>query len=233
MSDLSRILEPELMDSAEDAHEYDSMNHAEVNAQFVTDLLNDMTGWPLKRPVESDLDEFDVLDLGAGTAQIAIELGHRESRARITAVDAAESMLTLARKNIAAAGLGDRIELVHADAKELPFHDGVFDVVSSNSIVHHIPQPCDVLSEAIRIAAPGGLLFHRDLARPNNERALEHLVQTYAGNSNAYQRRLFADSLRAALTVEEMRQLVTSFGFTPDTVRMTSDRHWTWSARRS
>ena len=35
---LKRVLEPEVMDSDEDAREYDSMDHAAVNAVFVADL---------------------------------------------------------------------------------------------------------------------------------------------------------------------------------------------------
>jgi hypothetical protein len=43
---------------------------------------------------------------------------------------------------------------------------------------------------------------------------------------------LFRDSLRAALTLNEVRQLVGELGFEGDTVQTTSDRHWTWSARK-
>ena len=50
---LPRILEPELMDTAEDAREYDAMDHAAVNAVFVNDLLAALSDWSLQRPVES------------------------------------------------------------------------------------------------------------------------------------------------------------------------------------
>ena len=240
---LPRILEPELMDTVDDAREYDAMDHVLVNMQFVTDLLA-AVGW-----VEFDethrqssqtavgLAALDppygalrILDLGAGTSQIPIELARRAPDVHITAVDAAESMLALARENVTSAGLADRIELVLADAKQLPFDSATFPVIISNSIVHHIPEPRDVIAEAIRVTAPGGLLFHRDLARPQDETELQRLVATYASDANAYQQKLFSDSLRAALTIDEMRELVASFDFPPDTVRMTSDRHWTWSA---
>jgi len=36
---LARILEPEVMDSPDDAADYNSMDHREVNQRFVTDLL--------------------------------------------------------------------------------------------------------------------------------------------------------------------------------------------------
>ena len=218
---LSRILEPEIMDSADDAREYDAMDHSAVNAQFITDLLPHLNCSPL-----------EILDLGAGTAQIPIELASRVSYVRITAVDAARSMLAVGRANAARAKLGDRIELILADAKQLPFADGTFPVVISNSIAHHIADPRAVFAEAIRVTAPGGLLFHRDLARPSDEGELQHLVMNYAGDATPYQRKLFSESLRAALTLEEIRDMVGSLEFARDTVQMTSERHWTWSATR-
>jgi ubiquinone/menaquinone biosynthesis C-methylase UbiE len=223
---IPRTLEPELMDTAEDAREYDAMDHAAVNAQFVTDLMDALTDWSLQRPV------LRVLDLGAGTAQIPIELARRSTTVQITAVDAAESMLAVARRKLATAGLADRIELVLADAKSLPFDSASFPVVISNSIIHHIAEPRACVAEAIRVAAPGGHLFHRDLARPRDEAHLSELVGKYAGDATPHQRKLFADSLRAALTLDEMREIVANFGFPPDTIQMTSDRHWTWSARK-
>jgi ubiquinone/menaquinone biosynthesis C-methylase UbiE len=218
---LTRILEPEVMGTDQDAREYDAMDHAAVNAQFVTDLLQVLAGFPFVR----------VLDLGTGTAQIPIELCRRAPQLRVTAVDAAEAMLGLARENISAAGFDERIETILADAKALPFKSGRFPVVVSNSILHHIAEPQQVIAEGLRVAEPGGLQFHRDLCRPENEAQLSRIVATYAGMATPYQQKLFADSLRAALTLNEMRGLVAIFGIARDTVRMTSDRHWTWVAK--
>jgi ubiquinone/menaquinone biosynthesis C-methylase UbiE len=229
---LPRILEPELMDSNEDAREYDAMDHSVVNTVFVSDLLNVVTNWSLQWPAAPGSQNLEVLDLGAGTAQIPIVLARRAPHIHITAADAAQHMLALAQKNIAAAELTNRIALVHSDAKKLTFDDASFPVVISNSIVHHIPDPRACLAEAVRVTAPGGLLFHRDLARPTSELRLNELVNTYAANDTPYQRRLFAESLQAALSLDEVQQLVADFGFAPDTVQMTSDRHWTWVARK-
>ncbi len=43
---------------------------------------------------------------------------------------------------------------------------------------------------------------------------------------------MFADSLHAALTLAEVRGIVAKFGFAPDGVQATSDRHWTWTAHK-
>jgi hypothetical protein len=53
-------------------------------------------------------------------------------------------------------------------------------------------------------------------------------VELYAGKENDHARKMFADSLHAALTVEEMQELVKQLGFPADSVSATSDRHWTW-----
>ena len=102
----------------------------------------------------------------------------------------------------------------------------------SNSILHHIPQPADVLGEAVRVAKPGAIFFWRDLIRPADEGTVEQFVAVYAGRKNRHQQKLFRDSLRAALCVDEMRELVSNLDFDPEGVQATSDRHWTWLARK-
>ena len=217
---LDRILEPEVMDSAEEALDYDSMDHAAVNQKFVDDLLAIC-------PTPGD-----TLDLGTGTAQIPIALCRRESSCRVLAVDAAVSMLELARYNVEAASLISRVQLAQADAKALPFESGMFATVMSNSIVHHLPEPAAAIAEAIRVTAPGGRLFFRDLQRPDDESSLQRLVSTYAADCNEHQRRMFAESLHAALSLGEIRGLISQLGFDSATVTQTSDRHWTWSATK-
>ena len=135
--------------------------------------------------------------------------------ARVLAVDVAEAMIQLARQNVIQAGLAERIALERVDGKSLPLAAGRFATVMSNSIVHHIPNPATVLDEAWRVAASGGLLFFRDLLRPEDDAAVRRLVDTYAAGANRRQRQMFDDSLRAALSLQEMRQLVARFGLGP------------------
>jgi len=249
---LPRTLEPEVMDSREDAWDYDSMDHAEVNRRFVEDFLAELYEGCQPSAVSRQLRTGDsqlnalrataspegaekmllVLDLGTGTAQIPIELCQRTEDVRVMAADAAVSMLDLARLNVEISGLRERIQLDQADAKRMAYRDHMFDAVISNSIVHHIPEPREAFRESIRVTKRGGLLFFRDLVRPVDQEEVNRIVDTYAAGCNEHQRGLFRDSLHAALTVDEVRALVAEFGFTADSVQKTSDRHWTWSARR-
>lgn len=217
---LDRVLEPEVMDSENDARDYDRMDHSEVNRQFVDDLL------------AAGLTSGTVLDLGTGTALIPVELCRRNAELTVRAIDLSASMLDLARANVVLANLVERIELAVVDAKELPYEDGHFDAVISNSIVHHIAEPDIVIRAAVRVTSPGGLLFFRDLIRPDDDAALDELVATYAANVNDHQQRLFAESLRSSLTLDEVRGLVAKEGFNAESVSQTSDRHWTFCARK-
>lgn len=217
---LHRVLEPEVMDTPEEALAYDAMDHAEVNRVFVDDLLS------------AGAVPGEVLDLGTGTAQIPVELCRRDDAFRVTAVDLSANMLHLARAKIEVAGLAHGIRLSLVDAKQLPYAKGRFPAVMSNSIVHHIPQPGRVLAEAWRVLAPGGLLFVRDLLRPADDEEVRRLVDTYAAGATEHQRRLFDDSLRAALSLDEIRGLVAELGLDAGKVRQTTDRHWTWTERK-
>ena len=42
---LTRVPEPEVMDTPEEARAYNAMDHSEVNRLFVTDLLAVISGW--------------------------------------------------------------------------------------------------------------------------------------------------------------------------------------------
>ncbi|MDZ4688633.1 MAG: methyltransferase domain-containing protein [Planctomycetaceae bacterium] len=222
---LPRVLEPEVMDAESDAADYDAMDHSHVNRVFVADVLS---VWCAGRtPNESAPTAFDA---GTGTALIPIELLQQGWTGSVMAADAAPSMLELARRNVERAGYRDRIESVLRDCKAPPEAAGSFDLVMSNSIVHHIPQPAGVLSECWRILKPGGLLFVRDLFRPDDAATVDALVRQYAGNDNAHQQMLFRDSLHAALTVAEVQALIEPLDIPRSAVQATSDRHWTLSA---
>ena len=226
---LKRVLEPEVMDSEKEAQEYNDMDHSVVNQHFVEELFKfarDQT----PAAADAEVDFGDVLDLGTGTALIPVELCRQDHDCRVMAVDLAVSMLELARYNVEAAGMIERITLAQVDAKRMGYDRGAFDLVMSNSIIHHIPDPVVCLQEMVRVTAEDGLLFIRDLMRPQDAETLEALVLTYTGKESEYSQQLFRDSLHAALSLDEIRDLVASLGFDPNSVQATSDRHWTWAA---
>jgi len=222
---LNRILEPEVMDSAQEAIDYDAMDHGNVNRVFVDDLL------AFAQLDESPTAQWRILDVGTGTAQIPVELCDRQIPVQVTGIDLALEMLKIGRQNVAAAGLTQNIALELVDAKQLPYAARTFDVVMSNSIVHHIPDPLEVVVEMARVVRDGGVIFVRDLLRPRDVQELEQLVTIYAADTNDHQRQLFRQSLYAALTIEEVQTLLVAAGLPADWCAQTTDRHWTIAGR--
>ncbi len=217
---LARVLEPEAMETEAEVRQYDAMDHSEVNARFVADFL----------AVHGTGREGEILDVGTGTARIPIALAHADPQAKVLALDLSEAMLEQAAINIAKEGLSRRINCHLGDAKALvdQFGDGAFGAVVSNTIVHHIPDPAPVLGMMARLVAPGGTLFVRDLARPDTQAEIERLTALYCGGESPEAQALFAASLAAALSLDEIRAIVAELGLRAGEVHMTSDRHWTW-----
>ena len=209
---MQRVLEPEYMDTAEEADGYDSMDHAEPNAAFVARLV--------------ELGAHGrMLDIGTGPGHIPLLVCDTIEGARVVGLDAAETMLVHARRHLAGSPHGERVDYVRGDAKALELEDASFDTVYSNTILHHIPDPAPFLAEARRVLRPGGVLLVRDLYRPpSNERAAE-LVALHAAEATPYQRELFRASLCASLTPEELRTLADSVGLADAEVAIDSDRH--------
>ncbi len=213
---LARTLEPESMNTAQEASEYEAMDHTGVNQIFVDDLI---AGGPVGP---------QVVDLGCGPAAIPILLAQRLAEIQVMAIDSAVEMLEVAKREIDFGGVMERVFLQHADAKTLKdFDDEMTDTVISNSLLHHLETPELALATAQRLLRRGGRLFFRDLARPDSAEAIETLVQQYTGNESEFAQQLFRQSLHAALTIEEVRHLAGGLGISPGQVQMTSDRHWT------
>jgi len=225
---IDRQLEAEAMDSVEEAREYDLMDHAVVNARFVADALD-----AASRLGPSDLRGQWVVDVGTGTARIPIEFCRVHPAGRVVAVDLAHEMLRVARQNVLSAGVGMRVAVQIARATALPLRDACSPMVMSNSLIHHLPDPAGAFKEFVRIVSRGGILFVRDLFRPASRSAVDQLVETYAAGATAHQRQLLADSLGAALTLDEVRDVVRGLPFVHLSLTETSDRHWTLVAVRA
>lgn len=211
---IERILEPEVMDTMEDALEYDAMDFTEVNTSFA------------ERAVELLPPEGIVLDLGTGTARIPILILERNPKLKIIAVDLSENMLKVGKFNVEKNNLSSNIKLEIVDAKKLPYPDNYFDAVISNSLMHHIPDPLPVLKEINRVLKSKAGILIRDLIRPASLNIVEELVQQYAADCDEHQKKLYRDSLIASFTIDEIKSLVEQSGIKNTSVIQTSDRHW-------
>ncbi|TVP65237.1 MAG: class I SAM-dependent methyltransferase [Nodularia sp. (in: Bacteria)] len=217
---MQRILEPEVMDTWEEAIEYDAMDFTEVNTAFASEAI-------ALGPKEQGL----ILDAGTGTGRIPVLICQMCPQWQIVAIDLAENMLKIAAQHIQQANLQQQIHFRLVDAKHLPDQDQVFDMVISNSLVHHLPDPLLFFQELKRVTKPNSAIFIRDLIRPVDEATMNALVDSIGNEYNSHQKKLFRDSLHAALTIDEVNQLISAVGLSGVKIYQSSDRHWTAERR--
>jgi arsenite methyltransferase len=97
-----------------------------------------------------------VLDLGSGAgADVLISARRVAPSGRAIGLDMTDEMLTLARANAVAAGVGNA-EFVKGYLEELPLADASVDVVISNCVINLSGDKPRVLREAARVLRPGG-----------------------------------------------------------------------------
>lgn len=212
---MPRKPEPELMDIPAEADAYAQADFAEVNEAFAERLIE----------LAGHIADARAVDLGTGPGDIPIRVARRLRGWHITAVDAAEAMLEHARKAAGDAGLSENVEPVLADAKDTHLPAGAFDVVFSNSILHHINDTDAFWSELRRIGKSGAVVFVRDLARPASPSAASEIVRKYASGESELLREEFHRSLLAAYTSDEVRHQLSRAGLNTLRVEMVSDRH--------
>lgn len=212
---MQRILEPEVMDTLQEAIEYDAMNFTEVNTAFA------------QRAIQLGPQSGFVLDAGTGTARIPILICQQCPQWQISGIDLAQNMLLIGSKNVEQAGLQTQIALEAVDSKQLPYHNGQFEMVISNSLVHHLPEPLPFLLEIKRVLKPNGAILLRDLIRPADEGIVKAMVDSIGTEYSEHQKMLFRDSLNAAFTLDEVNELVHQAGMKGVQVYQSSERHWT------
>jgi len=119
-----------------------------------------------------------LLEVGVGTGGL---LGSLRQRAdRVIGVDHSPAMLEEARNRLAAEDLAG-VELRLGEMAHLPLSDGEVQVAILNMVLHHAPQPSEVLAELARVLAPGGTLLIADLARHEKEWLREQMADQWLG----------------------------------------------------
>ena len=97
-----------------------------------------------------------LLDVGCASGYYSVRYAQRGGR--VTGIDVADSSLELARERAAHEGCVDRCTFATGDVRELPFADGMFDVVLATEVFEHVREQERALVELTRVLRPGGTL---------------------------------------------------------------------------
>ncbi len=97
-----------------------------------------------------------VLDIGSGPGELSVQIAHQlEAGGFLHGIDLSPSMLRLARK-IAATHGRKNVVFKKGDALDLPYKDGIFDIVVSSNAFPWVPDRPAFLKEVYRVLRPGG-----------------------------------------------------------------------------
>jgi ubiquinone/menaquinone biosynthesis C-methylase UbiE len=112
--------------------------------------------------------EFDgfagrrLLEVGFGMGTDLFQFA--SAGAIVSGVDLSPEHLRIARQRFALYGIPADLRL--ADAEQLPFPDGAFDVVYTFGVIHHTPDTQKAMDEIHRVLKPGGVaiigVYHRN-----------------------------------------------------------------------
>lgn len=105
----------------------------------------------------------DVIELGSGPGELALEIARRLPEAAVVGVDLAPAMVDAATRRARDHDLADRVRFVLADAARIPLPDQTFDLAVSTLSLHHWTDPAAVFGEIARTLRPGGVALVYDL----------------------------------------------------------------------
>lgn len=155
-----------------------------------------------------------VLDLAAGTGTSSVPFA--QAGADVIAGDISEGMLDVGRAR------NPGIRFMYADALDLPFDDGEFDVVTISFGFRNVNDPERALAQMRRVLKPGGRLviceFSRPVFGPFDTVYREYLMRAFPPvarliSSNPASYEYLAESIRAWPGQDELARVIADSGF--------------------
>jgi ubiquinone/menaquinone biosynthesis C-methylase UbiE len=124
-------------------------------------------------------------DLGCGTGQVTAALAPFVTK--VLAIDRSEEMLQAARRRLKDC---QNVEIRRGELESLPISDATLDAATLLLVLHHLPDPAEVLAEASRVVKPGGRLLICDMLPHDHEEYRQQMGHVWLGFSEEQVRRL-------------------------------------------
>ena len=126
---------------------------AEVSKELVNDL---------------GLIESTVLDVGCGIGGPSRMIADKFN-SKVTGIDISQEYIRTAQKLSDLVGLSDKTSFIQADALNLPFDNGSFDVVWTQHVQMNIEDKSRFYSEIKRVLKDNGVFIYYDIFRLNGK----------------------------------------------------------------
>jgi ubiquinone/menaquinone biosynthesis C-methylase UbiE len=211
---MDRILEPELMEEYAQVVAYADADFEQPHNDFIQRL-------------QAVVDNPDfcgkALDLGCGPGDISRRFLGAYPDAEVHAVDGSKLMLEHGLL-LTDPQLVTKLQYIHGKLPEVDLPSTSYDVIFSNSLLHHLPDPMILWDSVKKFGRTGSKIIVMDLLRPQSDTTAKQIVEIYANDEPEILQRDFYQSLLAAFTLDEIGQQLEKAGLTVP-VKQISDRH--------
>ena len=159
-----------------------------------------------------------VCDIGSGWGSFAIFLA-KTFDVKVTGVNVSKEQLALSRERVQSEGLGDRVEFIECDYRDI---EGPFDRVTSVGMMEHVGVPFfDAYFGKVRdILKPGGYAFIHAIGSMSPPSTTSPFIRKYIfpGGYTPAMSEVFASTERCRLWVADVEILRLHYAYTI--------RHW-------
>jgi len=215
---MDRIPEAELMEDEEQVKAYAFADFSTAHNLFIETFQQKFSD------INSSFNDV-VLDLGCGPCDITRRFAQAYPDTGFHAVDGSEAMLNYAAGLNEQENLSHRIKLVQGCLPDIQLPQQFYHLIISNSLLHHLHDPFVLWETVQQHAKPYAHVFVMDLIRPVDEQTVKFLSGEHVKNEADQLKNDFENSLRAAFTLDEVRQQLDEKGLENLTVEPVSDRH--------
>ncbi len=211
---MERVTEPELMEQPLQVAAYTNADFDSSDKEFISKLHELLMAKGIK-PDSKTL----FLDLGCGPGNITTGLTLAWPESKVVGIDGSAEMLKHANKIIKTNKFKNHVQNISYYLSNLSFDSNALvefrnsaNVLVSNSLLHHFHCP-NLFWKAIKeLAAPGAIIFNRDLRRPSSLKIAIELQRKYLPNAPEILTRDYLASLGASFTVAEVRNQLKNSG---------------------
>jgi 2-polyprenyl-3-methyl-5-hydroxy-6-metoxy-1,4-benzoquinol methylase len=134
-------------------------------------------------------------------------------------------MLELGESATRKQGLQHRVEYFLARLPDAQLPEKRYDILISNSLLHHLQNPATLWHSIVRFGRPGAIVFIMDLQRPHDPEQAQRLVSEYATDEPGILQTDFYNSLLAAYRPDEVKTQLKQHQLGQLEVESVSDRH--------
>lgn len=172
-----------------------------------------VTDWGLSHiAIEKNLT---ILDVGCGGGRTISKLAAAATQGKVYGVDYSEEAVAASKRTNANLVRQGRVEVRHGSVSQLPFQDGMFDLVTAVETHFWWPEPPSDMREVFRVVNPGGKVLVVAEVYKGANTTVSKLAEQFAPRTGM-----------KLLSLDEHRELLANAGFSEIQIFDQAEKGW-------